>query len=198
MQPRPRAADPQQLLDHEQGEHDVKMSGRVLKFSRRHLVAVFVGPIAVALSVASPVAFITQASAATTASVSITLDEPKVADFVRGCAVFLAGQGLCGTGVAVPYGHATETILFGRCAPSGSVRCDLRTVTVASGSIFLDEFAGNFTCNNANAGACEAPLTDVVAGGTGAFAGATGSLTGTVTGTGPQSQIKLQGTITTA
>jgi hypothetical protein len=162
------------------------------------LVTVFIGPVAVALSVASPVAFITQASAATTASVSMTFNEPKVADFVGGCAVFLAGEGLCGAGVAVPYGHATETIVFGRCAPSGSVRCDLRTVFVAGGTILLDEFAGGFTCANARTGACEAPLFDVVAGGTGAFAGATGSLSGTVTGTGPQSQIKLQGTITLA
>jgi hypothetical protein len=156
------------------------------------------GPVAVALSLASPVVFATQASAATTVSVAITLNEPKQFDLVSRCAVFLAREGLCGSGVAVPYGHATETIVFGGCGFGGPVRCDLRTVTVAGGSIFLDEFAGNFTCNNANAGACEAPLTDLVAGGTGAFAGATGNFTGTVTGTGPQSQIKLQGTITTA
>jgi hypothetical protein len=178
------------------GGTDVNLVSRVSKFGWRRVVALFIGPMAVALSVASPVAFITQASAATNASVSMTFNEPKVADFVGGCVV-LASNGLCGSGVAVPYGHATETVVFGGCAPSGSVRCDLRTVTVAGGSIFLDEFAGNFTCNNAHAGACEAPLNDVVAGGTGAFARATGSLTGTVTGTGPQSQIKLQGTITT-
>jgi hypothetical protein len=152
---------------------------------------------AVALSIASPVAFVTQVSAATTVAVAITLNEPKQFDLVSGCAVFLAREGLCGRGVAVPYGHATETIVFGGCGFGGPVRCDLRIVTVASGSIFLDEFAGNFTCNNAKAGACEAPLTDVVAGGTGAFTGATGTLSGTVTGTGPQSQIKLQGTIAT-
>ena len=170
----------------------------VSRFGGRCVVALFVGPIAVALSVASPVAFVAQAVAATNVPVAITLNEPKQFDFVSGCAVFLAREGLCGSGVAVPFGHATETIVFGGCGFGGPVRCDLRTVTVASGSIVLDEFAGNFTCNNAISGACEAPLTDVVAGGTGDFAGATGSLTGTVTGTGPQSQIKLQGTITTA
>jgi hypothetical protein len=126
----------------------------------------------------------------------MTFNEPKEFDLVSGCAVFLARQGLCGSGIAVPYGHATETIVFGGCG-FGPVRCDLRTVTVAGGSIFLDEFAGNFTCNNSKAGACEAPLTDVVAGGTGTFAGATGSLTGTVNGTGPQSLIQLNGTIST-
>jgi hypothetical protein len=176
----------------------VNLASSVLKVGRRSVVALLIGPMAVALSVASPVVFATQASAAATVPVAITLNEPKQFDFVSGCAVFLARQGLCGSGVAVPYGHATETIVFGGCGFGGPVRCDLRTVTVASGSIFLDEFAGNFTCNNANAGACVAPLADVVAGGTGAFAGATGTLSGTVTGTGPQSQIKLQGTITAA
>ncbi len=175
----------------------MNLVSRVSNFGRRRVVALIIGPMAVALAVASPVAFASQASAATTVPVAITLNEPKQFDLVSGCAVFLAREGLCGSGVAVPYGHATETIVFGGCG-FGPVRCDLRTVTVAGGSIFLDEVAGNFTCENANAGACEAPLTDVVAGGTGAFAGATGSLSGTVTGTGPQSQIKLQGTITTA
>jgi hypothetical protein len=170
----------------------------VSRFGARCVVALFVGPIAIVLSVASPVAFVTQAAAATTVPVAITLNEPKQFDFVSGCAIFLAREGLCGSGVAVPYGRATETIVFGGCGFGGPVRCDLRTVTVASGSIFLDEFAGNFACNNPISGACVAPLTDVVAGGTGAFAGATGTLSGTVTGTGPQSQIKLQGTITTA
>jgi hypothetical protein len=170
------------------------MLSRVARFGRRRVVAVFMGPIAVALSVASPIAFASQVSAATTVPFAITLNEPKGFDLASGCAVFLARQGLCGSGVAVPYGHATETIVFGGCG-FGPVRCDLRTVTVAGGSIFLDEFAGNFTCNNAKAGACEAPLTDIVAGGTGAFAGSTGTLTGTVTGTGPQSHIQLQGTI---
>jgi hypothetical protein len=175
----------------------VNLVSRVSKFGRRRVVALFIGPMAVALSVASPVAFATQASASTSVPVAITLNEPKQFDFVSGCAVFLAFQGLCGGGAAVPYGHATETIVFGGCG-LGPVRCDLRTVTVANGSIFLDEFAGNFTCNNAISGACVAPLTDVVAGGTGDFADATGSLTGTVSGTGPQSQIKLNGTITLA
>jgi hypothetical protein len=170
------------------------MVSRVLSFSRRRIVALLIGPMAVGLSAASPVAFVSQASAATTVSVAMTFNESKQFDFVSGCEVFLARQGLCGSGVAVPYGHATETIVFGGCG-FGPVRCDLRTVTVAGGSIFLDESAGNFTCENARAGACVAPLDDIVAGGTGAFVGATGSLSGTVTGTGPQSQIKLQGAI---
>ena len=170
---------------------------RVSTFSRRRILALLIGPMAVGLSAASPPVFIAQASASTTVSVAISLNEPKQFDFVSGCALFLAGQGLCGRGVAVPYGHATETIVFGGCG-LGPVRCDLRTVTFASGSIFLDEFAGNFVCHNPISGACEAPLVDVVAGGTGAFVGATGTLTGTVTGTGPQSHVRLQGAIATA
>jgi len=138
----------------------VNWTRRVFKFGRRRAVAICLGPLALALAAAAP------ASAATTVSVSMTFNEPKEFDLVSGCAVFLAREGLCGSGVAVPYGHATETIVFGGCG-FGRVRCDLRTVTVAGGWIFLDEFAGNFTCNNAKAGACEAPLTDVVAGGTG-------------------------------
>ena len=172
------------------------MVSRVSSFSRRRIFALLIGPLAVGLAVASPAAFVTQASAASTVSVAINLNEPKQFDFVSGCAVFLAGQGLCGSGVAVPYGRATETIVFGGCG-FAAVRCDLRTVTVASGSIFLDESAGNFVCHNPISGACEAPLVDVVAGGTGAFVGATGTLTGTVTGTGPQSQIQLEGAIAT-
>jgi hypothetical protein len=109
-----------------------------------------------------------------------------------------------GTANVVPYGHATETIVFGACGVVNGSRCDLRTVSVATGSISIHEFASNFTCP----GACGSPgfpaafpgelmLTDVIAGGTGTFTGATGNLSGTVTGTGPESQIKLSGTITT-
>ena len=178
------------------GGTDVNLVSGASRFVRRCIVALFIGPMAVGLSLASPLALISQASVATSASVRMTFNEPKEFDLVSGCAVFLAREGLCGSGVAVPYGHATETVVFGGCG-FGPVRCDLRTVTIASGSLFLDEFAGNFTCNNAKAGACEAPLSDAVAGGTGAFAGATGNLTGTVTGTGPESHIQLSGTITT-
>ena len=49
----------------------------VSKFGRRRAVALFIGPMAVALSVASPVAFATQVSAATAVSVSMTFNEPK-------------------------------------------------------------------------------------------------------------------------
>src|ERR1700682_403923 len=89
------------------------------------------------------------AVASTTVSVSMTLNEPKHTDFVTGCAVFLAGQGLCGVGNAVPYGHATETIVFGGACGGG---CDLRTVTVAGGTIVLHEhLTSNFVCQGVGA-----------------------------------------------
>jgi hypothetical protein len=161
------------------------------------VIALFIGPIAAALFVASPLGA-SQAWAATTVSTSMTFTESIGSVNSSDCLVFPGGR--CGTGNVVPYGHATETIVFGAC---GS-RCDLRTVTVATGSISIQEVASNFTCP----GACGSPgfpaafpgeliLTDVIVGGTGNFSGARGNLTGTVTGTGPESQIKLSGTITT-
>jgi hypothetical protein len=78
------------------------MASRALSFSRRRIFVLLIGPMAVGLSAASPVAFVSQASAATTVSVAMTFNEPKQFDFVSGCEVFLARQGLCGSGVAVP------------------------------------------------------------------------------------------------
>ena len=149
-----------------------------------------------ALMLLSP-AFASQAMAATTVSVSMTFNEPVLPDINSGCAVFPAG--LCGRGVVVPFGHATETILFGG-ACGGT--CDFRTVNLAGGSIFLDEVFSNPTCP----GGCRprpgfpssGTLTDVIVGGTGNFTGASGNVSGSVTGAGLVSQIKLSGTITLA
>ncbi len=149
-----------------------------------------------ALMLLSP-AFASQAMAATTVSVSMTFNEPVLPDINSGCAVFPAG--LCGSGVVVPFGHATETILFGG-ACGGT--CDLRTVNLAGGSIFLDEFFSNPTCPGGCRPRPGAPgsgtLTDVIVGGTGNFTGASGNVSGSVTGAGLVSKIKLSGTITLA
>src|SRR5260370_19511978 len=67
--------------------------------------------------------------------------ERLMPDINSGCAVLPAG--LCGSGVVTPFGHATETIVFGG-ACSGN--CDFRTVNLAGGSIFLDEVFSNPTC----------------------------------------------------
>lgn len=150
-----------------------------------------------ALALLSP-AFASQAMAATTVPVSMTFTEPIVHDAQSGCPVLgLPNGGFCGSGNFLPYGHATEMIAF---APEGEP--NVRTVTVAGGSIVLDETFSNPQCP----GSCQpnpaAPgsgtLTDVVVGGTGIFERATGTLTGTVKFAGQQSQIKLSGAITLA
>jgi hypothetical protein len=149
-----------------------------------------------ALTLLAP-ALASQAMAATTVPVSMTFNEPIVPDVHSGCAVF--PDGFCGSGQVIPLGHATETILFGG-ACGGN--CDFRTINLAGGSIFIDEFFSNPTCP----GVCQpnpaepssGTLTDVIVGGTGKFTGASGNLSGSVTAAGLVSVIKLSGTITLA
>jgi hypothetical protein len=140
-------------------------------------------------------AFASQAMAATTTSVSMTLVEAFVPDTNSGC--FVPEHRLCGHGQVIPYGQATETIVFGGgCGGS----CDLRTITLAGGSITLEETLSNVICR----GACQpnpsfpfsGTLTDVVAGGTGQFSGASGNVSGSVTTAGKVAVIKLSGAIT--
>ena len=154
------------------------------------MVLVIAGLFAVAAVLASP------ASAATSnVSVSMSFTEPIMQDIHSGCPTF--PDGFCGTGVVVPFGHATESIAFGG-ACGGN--CDFRTVNVAGGSIWIDEFFGTGFCpgycqpNPAEPGG--GTLNDVVVGGTGIFAGATGNLSGRVYAAARQSAIKLSGTIT--
>jgi hypothetical protein len=140
-----------------------------------------------------------QAAAGTTnVSVSMSFTEPILQDINSGCPTFPGG--FCGNGIVVPFGHATEMILFGG-ACGGS--CDFRTVTVGGGSIYIDETFSNFQCpgvcqpgQNGRGFPGSGTLTDVVVGGTGMFVGATGNLSGSVSFAGAQSQIKLAGTIT--
>jgi hypothetical protein len=140
-------------------------------------------------------AFASHAAANTTTSVSMTFTEPIVPAFKSGtCPV--VPEGFCGSGEVIPLGHATEMIAF-NAGCSGA--CDLRTITLAGGSIFLEETFSNEACP----GVCQpnpaepdfGTLTDTVIGGTGTFSGATGSLSGTVRAAGLQSQIKLSGTL---
>jgi hypothetical protein len=146
-------------------------------------------------------ALATPASAATTVPVSMTFTEPIIQNINSECPAFVTPNGgFCGNGNFLPYGHATEMIVFG----AGTPEIDVRTVTVSNGSIVLHEIASDFTCP----GVCGSPefpggpfsatLTDVVVSGTGIFAGASGNLSGTVKGTGLQSNIKLSGSITLA
>src|SRR5215469_1362011 len=128
-------------------------------------------------------AFATRATAATTVPVSMTFAEPIVQNFQSGCAVL--PDGFCGSGQVIPFGHATETILFGGACGGG---CDLRTINLAGGSITIHEVFSNPACP----GACQpnpaepssGTLADTIVGGTGTFAGASGTLSGSVRANG--------------
>jgi hypothetical protein len=147
-------------------------------------------------------AFASQVMASTTVSVSMTFTEPVAPAFKSGdCPVF--PEGFCGSGEVIPFGHATEMVDFG--AGCGGA-CDVRTINLVQGSIFIEETFNDGTCR----GSCHpspsfpnsGTLTDVIVGGTGSFAGATGELSGTVRVTAGvsqpigQSQVKLSGSIT--
>src|SRR4051794_2157361 len=135
----------------------------------------------------------------TNIGVSLTFTEPvmdshcPLADIGGG-----PGQGFCGSGEVRPLGHATETIEFG--AACGGA-CDLRTINLAEGSIFIQEV---FTFNSGhgtgeehqgNPSPFSGTLTGVIVGGTGLFEGASGFLDGTVRVAGKANQIKLSGTV---
>jgi len=146
------------------------------------------------IALVAALAVASQAMAATTVPVKMSFTEQIVQDVRSGCPVIQ--EGLCGQGVVLPYGHATETIVFGGACGGG---CDLRTVSLPGGSLYIDEFFSNPTCP----GSCRpnpaepdsGTLTDTVVGGTGLFAGATGNVSGSVTAAGPESSIRLSGTI---
>jgi hypothetical protein len=150
-------------------------------------------------------AAVAPATAGTTAvPVSMTFVEVVVSP-TQGTCPDIAIAFNCGVGNVVPFGVATEEIAFGEgCGGT----CDFREVTVAGGSLFLDETASNFSCPGACGGPSQysrAPiplnppfrlmLTDVVVGGTGIFDGASGTLTGSVSVNGPAAQIKLSGSV---
>jgi hypothetical protein len=99
----------------------------------------------------------------------------------------------------VPFGKATEIVVDVPCPTT----CEQRTITVAQGTLVLDETLSSPSCP----GVCNihglglpanAQLTDPVDGAdsSGIFAGASGTLTGTVKVAGPSVQILLSGTIT--
>jgi hypothetical protein len=110
----------------------------------------------------------------------------------------------CGSGNVKPLGQATEIVVFG--GGCGGT-CDLRTITLAGGSIIAEETASGGTCP---AGVVCRPgplevgfgnLTDTIIAGTGIYAGAVGTLVGTVRLEGSNvrpagtSTVKLAGTI---
>jgi hypothetical protein len=139
-----------------------------------------------------------QASANTAQPVTMTFAEPIHPS--------IASPGFpdvsCGRGEVIPFGQATEIVVFG--AGCGGA-CDLRTITLSGGSITLEEFPNGGTCPRVcRPGPLElgrGTMTDVVAGGTGIFDGATGTLMGTVKLEGSNarpagtSTVKFSGTI---
>jgi hypothetical protein len=90
------------------------------------------------------------------------------------------GSGFCGTGMLIPFGPATDTLVLGHGCANAPRPCDLRTITLRDGSeLISDEHVLSETFD---------PITgfvltvkDVVAGGTGRFEGAQGSYSGTIT-----------------
>jgi hypothetical protein len=143
------------------------------------------------------------ALAATTVPVSMTFTEPGVPSVNSGCTF---GISSCGHGQVRPFGQATEMIVFFACGTNPE--CDVRTISLAGGSIFIHEFFSSPTCP----GVCQpnpglpggGTLTDTIVGGTGTFANATGNLSGSVHLAGGVVKpaggtvIKLSGTITLA
>lgn len=132
-------------------------------------------------------AFAVPAMAATTIPIEMTFVENNSKQ--SGCTNPL---GLCGTGQVVPLGQATETIQFG--AGCGGT-CDLRTIVLENGTLIVDETYSPDCLRGCNPHVFTGVLTDVIVGGTGAYAGAGGTLTGSVRAVGGAIHVELSGTL---
>ena len=109
----------------------------------------------------------------------------------------------CGSGQVTGLGFAQDVVVFGACGQN----CDVRTLTFADGStLVLDENEGDFSIpgNTGNAPGqlssygdpITIELSDTIVGGTGRFAGASGSGSGHVKIAGGTAIITLSGTVT--
>jgi hypothetical protein len=132
-------------------------------------------------------AFAVPAMAATTIPIEMTFVENNSKQ--SGCTNAL---GLCGTGQVVPLEQATETIQFG--AGCGGA-CDLRTIVLENGTLILDETYSPYCLRGCNPYVFSGVLTDVIVGGAGAYAGASGTLTGSVRAVGEAIHIELSGAL---
>ena len=135
--------------------------------------------------------FVVPASASTSVSVQMSFTEQE---FSPSCSL---PDGYCGTGVVKPFGKATETIRFEAGCDGG---CDLRTVYLPEGTLLIEESLDSSTCpgscGSMGAGRPErASFVDVVIGGTGIFAGSSGSLDGFVRASGDASLVQISGSI---
>jgi hypothetical protein len=99
----------------------------------------------------------------------------------------------CGRGEVVGLGQVQDVIVFG--GGCGGA-CDLRTLTFGDGStLVMEEQPSNF--RDFGRGLFAADLSDVIIGGTGRFAGASGSAAGGVRGVAAGTAvITLSGTVT--
>jgi hypothetical protein len=108
----------------------------------------------------------------------------------------------CGSGEVTGLGQAQDVIVFRACGPN----CDVRTLTFGDGStLVLHESASNFqTPGNSDNAPTQTSyghpfsldLSDTIVGGTGRFAGASGSASGQVHLAGGTAIINLSGTVT--
>ena len=152
--------------------------------------------IALLAGVLGSLAFASQAAAATAGvSVSMTLAEPIQPGLVSGCPISPM-DGLCGSGEVIPFGHATDTVIFGAGTCLG---CDQRTIKLPGGSLIFDELFSNPTCPVCGIPGRGQPaagtVSDKVLSGTGIFAGASGRLSGHVHAAGTAGITKLSGTL---
>jgi hypothetical protein len=107
----------------------------------------------------------------------------------------------CGSGEVTGLGQAQDVIVFG--GGCGGA-CDVRTLTFADGStIVVEETASNFQTPgnsqpnpNSYGNPFSLDLSDTIVGGTGRFAGASGSASGHVKVAGGTAIINLSGTVT--
>jgi hypothetical protein len=109
----------------------------------------------------------------------------------------------CGSGEVTGLGQAQDVLAFGACGQN----CSVRTLTFADGStIVLHEAFSNFQAPG-NSGSARGQavgygqpftldLTDTIVGGTGRFAGASGTASGQVEQAGGTAIINLSGTVT--
>jgi hypothetical protein len=154
--------------------------------------------LAVVAFLAASLTVASTATADTTQFVSVTFAEPIHPS--QSCPGF--PEISCGMGNVIPLGQATDLVIFG--AGCGGT-CDRRIITLADGTIIADETVTSVTCPQVcRPGPLElarGTITDVVIGGTGAYAGARGTLTGTVSLEGSNARpagtsiVKLSGTI---
>ncbi len=91
--------------------------------------------------------------------------------------------GSCGSATISQLGHvANQCVFFDACGPN----CEVRTITFDDGStlVIQESIVGMISPGNSSAAGTNAPLfleiTQTIVGGTGRFAGATGSGTGRV------------------